>query len=210
MIKRTRGGAAPLPHVRVGPTIAESRRTNPKEKQWIGRTAASLVSDDDTIMIDGGFTTYQVAQNMTARNLTIITNSLDVAQAMVGREEVVLLMIGGELTATTGTNTGPMSEHQIRQYCANTAILGADAVSPEEGLTSPNPLTAQTKTAMIRASQRLIVVADHTKLGRFAQHRVVPSADIDILITDAEADPSVVEAFRAMGVEVITAGADTI
>jgi len=205
LIKRTRGGATAFPHVRVGPTIAESRRLNPTEKEWIGRAASLLVNDDDTLMIDGGFTTYQVARHIMAANLTVITNSLDVAREMASREQVTLLMIGGEMSATTGTNTGPMAEHQIMQYWSDVAILGADAVSPDEGLTSPNPLTAQTKRAMIQSSHRLVVVADYSKLGRFSPYRVASCEQIDTLVTDCRADPSVVESFRNAGVEVILA-----
>ena len=101
--------------MRVGPTIAESRKLNPAEKEWIGTAAAMLVSNDDTLMIDGGFTTYQVAMHIKATNLTVISNSIDVAQAMATRADVTLLMIGGEMNIVTGTNTGPTAEYQIMQ-----------------------------------------------------------------------------------------------
>lgn len=206
LIERTRGGASPSPHVRVGPTLAESRLINPSEKELIGKAASSLVSDDDTLMIDGGFTTYQVSRCVQSTNLTIITNSLDVAQAFAARETTIVIVIGGELNSATGTLTGSVAEQQIRAYCADWAILGADAVSPEEGLTSPNPLTAQTKKAMIESSHGLIVVADHTKLGRFSPHRVAPCSAIGALVTDDRADPGIVEAFRDSGINVIVAG----
>lgn len=206
LIKRTRGGAAPSQHVRVGPTLAESRLINPSEKDIIGKAASGLVSDDDTLMIDGGFTTYQVARHIQSTNLTVITNSLDVAQILATRESIIVITIGGELNPVTGTLTGPVAEQQILGYWADWAILGADAVSPGEGLTSPNPLTAQTKKAMIQSSHCLIVVADHTKLGRFAPHRVAPCSAIGTLVTDDKADPGIVEAFRNAGVNVIVAG----
>lgn len=205
LINRTRGGAAPSPHVRAGPTIAESRSINPAEKERIGKAAAALIGDGATLMFDGGFTTYQVARQIQARDLTVITNSLDIVQALLGSEGVTLVVIGGELSVVTGTNLGPLAEGQIQQLWANTAILGADAISPAEGLSSPIHTTAQTKKAMIAASKGLIVVADHTKLGKFAPYRVTGCDAVDILITDDKADPALLDEFRAVGIRVIVA-----
>lgn len=207
LIRRTRGGAIPQSHIRTGATLAESRRINPAEKEIIGRLAATLVCDDDTLLFDGGFTTYQVARHLQARQLTIITNSLDVIQVVAGRDSVTLIVIGGELSVVTGTNLGPKTAEEIGQFLADKAILGADAVSPTNGLSSPNLLTTQTKKAMIEASRELIVVADHTKLGRFSPYRVADCDSIKTLVTDDKADPEMIKAFRNLGVEVLVATA---
>lgn len=207
LIRRTRGGAMPQSHIRTGATLAESRKSNPSEKEIIGRAAAALVHDDDTLLFDGGFTTYQVARQLQAKQLTIISNSLDVIQVMAGREGVTLIVIGGELSVVTGTNLGPKTAEEIGQFWADKAILGADAVSPTNGLSSPNLLTAQTKKAMIEASRELIIVADHTKLGRFSPYRVADCGSIRTLVTDDKADPEILQAFRNLGVEVLVAAA---
>lgn len=205
LVSRTRGGAAPSPQVRTGHTLAESRKINPTEKELIGRAAAQLVRSGDTLMIDGGFTTYQVACQITASGITVVTNSVDVVQALAGRRDVTMVVIGGGLNVETGTIAGPMAAKQILQFGADRAILGADAISPKTGLSSPSALTVQTKKAMIGRSREVVVVADSTKLGRVALYEVAPLDVVGTLVTDDRADESVLEAFRAAGVHVIVA-----
>ncbi|HOE65117.1 MAG TPA: DeoR/GlpR family DNA-binding transcription regulator [Candidatus Hydrogenedentes bacterium] len=205
LIERTRGGAAPGRHVRTGPTLAESRKINPVEKERIGRVAASLVKPNDLVVFDGGFTTCQVARHMTASGVTVITNSLDIVQATIGRNDVTLVLIGGEVCLETGTTVGPQAENMLTHLSAGKAILGADAVSPEEGLSSPISSTAQTKKAMAECARELIVVADYSKLGEFALYRVAPVSAITTLVTDDKAEPKLLDAFRDAGVEVIVA-----
>ncbi|HIJ64834.1 MAG TPA: DeoR/GlpR transcriptional regulator [Candidatus Hydrogenedentes bacterium] len=205
LLKRTWGGAAPTRRAWPGPTLAESRKINPVEKERIGRVAADLVNPGDTVMFDGGFTTFQVARHITAADISVVTNSFDVAQAVFGRDDVTLEFIGGALTAASGTTIGPRTAQQIRQLNADKAILGADAISIAEGLSTPNPLIAQTKRAMIEHSRELIVVADYSKLGRFALHRVAPVDAISVLVTDDKADTEILDSLRAAGIDVVVA-----
>lgn len=205
LIRRTHGGAARSASVRIGRTLAESRRTNPAEKERIGRAAAALVKPGETLMIDGGFTTYQVAAHVAASPLTVVTNSFDVAQALFGREGTTLVFLGGTLNLISGTTVGPLAQEQTLQLWADRAILGADAVSPVHGLSSPNAETSQTKKAMVQRAGKLMVVADHSKLGGRAVYHVAPAQSIATLVTDDQAEPGVLEAFRAAGVEVVVA-----
>ncbi|MHB9036330.1 MAG: DeoR/GlpR family DNA-binding transcription regulator [Armatimonadota bacterium] len=205
LIKRTRGGATPSSQGRIGLTITESRRINPTEKEIIGRVAADLIEPGESVMIDGGFTTYQVARHIHAADVKIVTNSLDVAQAVVGRKDVSLILLGGEMLVESGTTVGASTEVQIRGLTVDKAIIGVNAISPEDGLAADNQLTAQTKKAMIERSRELIVVADHSKLGRSALYRVAPIDAVTTLVTDDAADPSILDEFRAAGVEVIVA-----
>ncbi len=207
LIKRTRGGAEPSSRTRIKPTLAESRKTNPVEKELIGRVAAELIEPGDIVMIDGGFTTYQVALNIAAKDVTVVTNSLDVTQALAGREDIRLIVIGGELSAESGSTVGPAAEHQILPLVADKAILGTDAISPEDGISSPNSQIAGAKKAMIQCSRELIVVADYSKLGRSALYRVASADSITTLVTDDRADQGILDVFRASGVEVIVASA---
>ncbi len=208
LIARTWGGAAPR-HVTVGPTLAESRTINPRQKECIGRAAAELVHPDDSVLIDGGFTAYQAARALPAP-LQVVTNSLDVAHALAGREGISLVVIGGNLSAASGTMVGPLTESQLELFHVDKAILGTDALSVEEGLSSPNSQTAQTKRAMIARARERIVVADSSKLGRFALYAVAPLESITTLVTDDQAEPELLEQIRAHGVEVIVASQEGI
>lgn len=210
LIQRTRGGAMPSPRARIGATLAESRRINPTEKELIGRATAELVEPGDILMIDGGFTTYQVARHLQATDITVVTNSIDVLQVLVGREGVTLVLLGGDLNIRSGTTVGTITEHQIRQFNADKVILGTDAVSPEEGISVPLSQTAQTKRAMIEQSREVILAADFSKIGRSTLYRVAPAEAISTLVTDERADKGLLDAFRAVGVEVVVAGQDVL
>lgn len=209
LITRTRGGAAPCPHVRVGPTLSESRRTNPEEKEWIGSATASLVEDGDILMIDGGFTTFQVACNLTASDVSVVTNSLDAIQTLIAMKGITVVVLGGELNLHSGATMGSVTEADALRFRADKAILGVDAISVEEGLTCANPLSVPVKKAMIRCARELIVVADHSKLGRFALHEVSPLQAVTTLVTDDKADQSILDGFRNAGIEVIVASHDS-
>ena len=154
----------PLEHLPIGPTLAESLAMNLPEKECIGREAAKLIEDGDTIILDGGVTTCQVARFLSAQNVSVITNSIDVIQALIPKPGVRIIIVGGELNRSTGTSVGPQADVQLGQLRAAKAILGANALSVEAGLCSPEPLTAQTKRTMAACARELIVVADHTKL----------------------------------------------
>lgn len=203
LITRTRGGASPLQHIRVGTTIAESRHINPEIKERIGLTAARLISDGDTVIFDGGFTTCQVARHLTASNVSVVTNSIDVVEALLHKTGVRIILIGGEVSRTSGTAVGPQTEMQLAQIQATKAILGADALSLEAGLCSPDPQTAQTKRTMTGCARELIVVADHTKLGKYATYKATPMEEINTLVTDSEAPAELIEAFKQAGIRVI-------
>lgn len=205
LLKRVRGGAVSAPQPYLGRTLAESRASNPQVKEQIGRAAAALLSPGDCLMLDGGFTAYQVAKHLPPGPFSVVTNSFDVAQVLVDRTDVSLVLIGGTLNVRTGTTVGGLAEQQILQHSADKAVLGTDAVSLQEGVTSPNPDTARTKKAIVARSRILIVVADHTKLGRLEVHHVAPAQAITTLVTDAKADKSLVAAFRAAGVDVVLA-----
>ena len=127
------------------------------------------------------------------------------ANALINRDDVTLVIIGGELSRVSGTTVGPTTDSQLALIRADKAIIGANAVSPVEGVSSPNPFTAQTKRTMIHGARDVIVVADHTKLGQLTTYSVAPVESISTLVTDDKADEDILEAFRAAGVEVILA-----
>ena len=208
LIKRTRGGAAPSAQRQVGLTVAESRRVNPIEKELIGQVAAELVEPGESVMMDGGFTTYQVARHIQANNVKVVTNSFDVVQALIGRGDIGLVVLGGEMLFDSGTTVGPSAERQIREMTADKAIIGINGISPEDGLYADKQSTAQTKIAMIERSKEVIIVADYSKLGRSALYNVAPIESVTTLVTDDKADEAILNAFRNAGVEVLVASAN--
>lgn len=205
LLLRTRGGAVRSQMVAFDRSASESGTINVESKERIGKAAAALISAGETVMLDAGSTTRQVVKHLQAPNMTLVTNSFDAAIAGMAKPDVDLIMVGGLLRTHGSATIGPTAEDQIALFKADTAILGMNAISPKDGLTTPNLLVAQIKRAMIAQSNRLIVVADHTKLGMSALCKVAPMEEADILVTDEEADPEILSAIRALGVEVIIA-----
>ena len=205
MIRRLRGAAEPCEIARSVITLADSRRMNPVEKELIGRAAAALIAPSDCVMLDGGFTTYQVARYLSAHDLTVVTNSLDVAQAVAGRKDISLVVLGGLLMVESGATVGATTERQVMELAADKAILGANAFLPDDGLFADMQLAAEVKKAMIRSCREVIVVADASKLCKSALYRAASLEEVGTLVTDDRADEAVLEAIRRAGVKVIVA-----
>jgi DeoR/GlpR family transcriptional regulator of sugar metabolism len=217
--RRTHGGAILLESVQTreangaeAVSIEEKRLVERfdvqrAEKEAIGRAAAALVGDGQTVAIDGGTTTYEVARNLgDKRHLTIITCVLnDVWQELVSRSDIQIFFTGGFLRAESLSMVGEIAEATVRNFWASKAILGIDGISTERGFTVLNFLEASVKKRMIEASQELIFVADHTKFGKVAP---IPVAHVDCkctVITDWRAPAQYVDTLRARGVQVIVA-----
>jgi DeoR/GlpR family transcriptional regulator of sugar metabolism len=177
------------------------------EKEAIGRAAAALIGDEETIAIDGGTTTYEVARNLgDSRHLTIITCVLnDIWQDLVTRSNLQIFFTGGFLRAESFSMVGEIAETALRSFWANKAILGIDGISCERGFTALNFLEASVKKRMIEVSQELIFVADHTKFGKVAP---IPVAHVErecTVITDWRAPVHYINTLRERGVRVIVA-----
>jgi len=205
LLLRTRGGAVKAHMVAYDRPVTESGTINMDLKDKIARAAAEFISPGETVMLDAGSTTSQVVKHLHASSLTLVTNSFDAVISAMSKPEIDLLMVGGLVRSHGGATIGPTAEDQIRLFKADTAVLGMNGVSPDDGLTTPNLLVAQVKREMIAQSNRLILVADHTKLGVSALCKVAPMDTVEVLVTDEHADPEVLDAIRALGVQVVVA-----
>jgi DeoR/GlpR family transcriptional regulator of sugar metabolism len=214
LARRTHGGAVltqsvPSPKI---PALEEAKLTNRfavqhLEKAAIGRAAAGLIKDGETIMIDGGTTTYEVVRNLgDKRNLTVITSVLnDLWSELVSKGDMQIFLTGGFLRPESLSLVGEAAETMLHGFRASKAILGIDGISVEHGFTALNFMEASVKKRMIEASQELIIVADSTKLGKVC---LVPVAQVSsdcTLVTDWHAPSSYVNALRGHGLRVIQA-----
>ncbi|MGB9619740.1 MAG: DeoR/GlpR family DNA-binding transcription regulator [Armatimonadota bacterium] len=205
ILVRTRGGAVKSQMVAFDRPVTESGALDVELKEKIGRAAAQLISPGETVMADAGSTVYQVVKHLQAANVTLVTNSFNSALVAMSKPDMDLIMIGGLARVHAGATVGPSAEDQIAMLKADTAVLGINGISLKDGLTTPNLLVAQVKREMINHSNRLIIVADHTKLGVSALCKVAPLDAVEILVTDDKADPEMVAGIRSLGVEVILA-----
>ncbi len=196
---RTRGGAlatatsAPTP-VAAPPTDAKSR---------IGRTAAGLIDDGSTILLLGGSTTAAVLPIIRDRSLTVVTNGLDVALHLRDAPDITLVVLGGYLHRDQMTLLGPMTDAAMGDLHVDAIIAGAWGVDVEPGVTGNKIVQAGPHHAMLNHADRLIVVADASKLGRRGTTVFAPIERVDVLVTDTDAASDVVGRVRQRGVDVL-------
>jgi DeoR/GlpR family transcriptional regulator of sugar metabolism len=184
-LRRTHGGAvwnqdgAPLP------PLEERTGRQLEEKRWIGELASSLIQNGDTVLLDGGTTTLEVAREIlgTGKRVQVVTNSLPIAQMFAANPGSDLVVLGGYVYPRTGVALGSSTMRMLEDLHAHVAILSAGGIT-KEGLFNSNLLLVETERAMMRRAERVIVVADHTKLGRRALTWLCALDDIDDLVVD--------------------------
>jgi len=208
LLKRTHGGAIAIVNVQFEPSLFERECKNLQLKSRIGRLAVDLIKDRETIILDSGTTTYQIAKNIKKKNfneLTIITNSIPIAYELMNRPNIHLIVLGGECRSLTGALVGSFTEDMLRSLYVDKVFLGTNGLSLERGLTAPNPTEAHTKTIMVKSAKKRIGVLDHTKIGQEYLVSFCPLSSLDVLIIDREVPSEYVELFKSEGIEVLLA-----
>lgn len=176
------------------------------EKTRIGKAAAQLIHPHQTIILDSGSTTAEIAQQIRRRRvypLAVVTNALNITLELHRIPQMTLIMLGGILRQTSDSMVGPQAERVLRELNADHLFLGVDALDPETGMSTPDILEAQLNALMIDVSREVTIVADSSKLGRRSLSVIGPVERAQRLITDTAADPAMVAAIRARGVEVV-------
>lgn len=181
-IRRTRGGAA---YVGESLSTFEDRRSRAAEdKQRIGRKAAELINSGETIILDGGTTTLEVARHLTGKSLQVVTNSLPTVNLLVGASNIELIYLGGYVYPKTGVALGSLTVEALKGIHARRLVMSAGGIT-EAGLFNSNSLLVETERQMMQAADEVIVVADSGKLGHSELARLCPLDDIDRLVVDA-------------------------
>jgi DeoR family transcriptional regulator, fructose operon transcriptional repressor len=206
LVRKTHGGV--LRH--IAPPAAFEKRVGiePELKTALGARAAELVEEGDAIIIDGATTALSVAHSLRVNKAKVLTNSLEVAQIIVQRPKLELIMLGGKWDAIHRQMVGAATIEQLQRYRVDKLFVGIGALDRRDGLTEPTEEDAAVKRAMMESAQQVIGLADHTKLGRVSFACVLPASAIDVLVTDDMADCS---AFEDLNWQVIRvqASADT-
>jgi DeoR/GlpR family transcriptional regulator of sugar metabolism len=186
--------------------FAAREATAAAEKAAIGRAAAELVAEDETVVLDAGTTTFQVARALGGRSLQVVTNSLPIANVLASEARIELVFVGGFIYPRTGAALGPLANEVLARVHANKAVMGCAGIN-EDGLYNANTLMVESQRRMVEAADEVIVVADHTKFGKRALARLMDLSEIDRLVTDAEPDAAWRRRFDDHGVQVIVAAA---
>ncbi|MFO7169876.1 MAG: DeoR/GlpR family DNA-binding transcription regulator [Chloroflexota bacterium] len=175
--------------------------------QRIGRAAADLLASGERVALGAGRTTTQVARALRGRrSLTVVTNGLNIALELAADQGIEVLCTGGAVDGRFFTLTGPMTERALRSHYFDVAVIGVSGVSAEAGLTVNSPRNAVALELMIDHALRVVVVADHSKLGRIGFARLAPLDAVDTLVTDERPPDELCDALRDSGVELVVAG----
>jgi DeoR family transcriptional regulator, aga operon transcriptional repressor len=203
-LERTHGGALRRQDDDDQP-IKVKRTLHHAEKVRIAKAAAALIQDGETVILDSGTTTAEIAKQirkLEVQSINVITNALNIAALLTDVPAVRLIMPGGILRPESNSLSGHMAEAALANLQADRLFLGADGLDPERGVMTPHLPEAQLNAKMIEISRQVIVVADSSKLMRRNISLIARVEQLHMIITDAGADPDVVAELRRRGVEV--------
>jgi DeoR/GlpR family transcriptional regulator of sugar metabolism len=201
---RSHGGA-----VRYEPTqdypLKVKATLHRSEKSRIGEAAANLVRPNETVILDSGTTTVEIAKELkrARRKITVITSALNIASELADAPEISLIMLGGLLRTLSYSFVGPQAETMLRDLHADRLFLAVDGFTLEHGPFTSDVLEAQLNALMMTVSREVTVVADSTKLGRRGPFRIGPLEKVHRLITDVRAPKDFTEVLCEKGIDVM-------
>lgn len=204
--QRTHGGVfytGPSPKLQH---FDQRQKTHWEKKRLIAEAASRLIEDGDTILLDGGSTTYELARLLVHRPLQVVTNSLPVANLFTS-SHADLVMIGGYVHGRTGVSLGPYANEMIADLNVGRAVLSIAGLN-DNGYYNSNLLLVETERAMMKAADEVVIVADSTKFGRTSLARLCELSKADILVVDNEITDEWREKLNNAGVKLIIAEAN--
>ncbi|HZR51416.1 MAG TPA: DeoR/GlpR family DNA-binding transcription regulator [Streptosporangiaceae bacterium] len=211
LVTRTRGGAI-AGNVSYDLPLRYKTARHAAEKQRIGRAAAELIPPGSTVALNGGTTTSEVARALATRPdlqegdpaITVVTNALNIANELAVRQQVKIVLTGGVARGQSYELIGPLATLVLAELTIDWAILGVDALDTRNGATAHHEGEASINRLMATRAERVMIVADSSKLGKRAFARVCAADEIDTVVTDREAADGSLSGFTERGISVIT------
>ena len=186
--------------------ILERESEQPDEKARIGRMVSSLIADRETVFLGSGTTVFEVAKNLRDRkNLTVITNSLPVLNALAGLREVTVISLGGMLRDSELSFIGHITEQALAEVRVDKVVMGTRGISLEHGLTNDYLPETLTDRAILKIGREVIIAADHTKVNRVSAALLAPLNVMHTFVTDSKTDKKFLQALKKIGIDVIVA-----
>jgi DeoR family transcriptional regulator, fructose operon transcriptional repressor len=206
VLRRVHGGAIPVERLGFEPGLELRSERMVAEKERIAKAALPHLPHEGTVLLDAGTTTMRLAERLPRdHELTIVTNSLEIATMVTHHPNLNLYLLGGRVRGRTLAAVGSWVTNALQDVFVDVAFIGTNGLSAERGLTTPDQSEAAAKRAMIASSRRSIVLADHTKMGVDHFSRFADLADIAAIITDDGLDRETAAEIEAMGPEVVLA-----
>lgn len=203
-IRRTHGGARVVEPVREEFVFSTRADVESEAKRRIARACAALIPPNQNLFLDAGSTVYFVARELEAGKPHIVTNSLSVANLYASHPEIEMVVSGGVVYPRLQVMVGPLAVQAFEQLSADIAIMGGGGATTD-GVMNSHLLMVEQQKAMLRSAQRVIFCLDHTKIGRKSFSFLCPWKDVDVLVTNREADSKALKKIRKQGVDVVLA-----
>lgn len=204
--QRVHGGVISVEKAPPELPILERKSEQADEKARIGRAAANLVADKETIFLGSGTTVLELARNLRDRkSLTVITNSLPVLNTLAGLKEITVISLGGMLRESELSFIGHIAEQALNEVRVDKVFMGARGLSLEHGLTNDYLQETLTDRAILKIGREVIIIADYSKVNRVATALLAPLDRMSTFITDANADKKFLQALKEQGINVIVA-----
>ena len=204
LLIRTRGGALKAQKVGIDYNLEIKRKKNQKEKEAIGKKAGELVNNGETIILDSGTTTMALAKNLSKKkDLTIISNALNIVSQLVNFPEVKVIVPGGHLRNESLSLIGNSAEQELKNYYCDKLFIGVDGIEASYGISTPNAEEAYLNKVMISIAKEVIVVADSSKFLKKSFAFISSMDKITTIITDANIPEEQHKILLNMGINVI-------
>jgi len=206
LLEQTYGGATIIQSTSYEPPFPSRQIVNAMQKKAIAKRAAELVRDGDTVALDVGTTTLELARCLrTKESLLVLTASTQVALELAGCRNIRVILAGGEVRPGELSVVGEVAVATYERFYVDKAFLGAAAVSSEHGVSDFNLEDTVVKKAMIARAKQVILLADCSKFGKIAFARVCPLNALHMVVTDSGADRRFLSEMERSGVEVVLA-----
>lgn len=205
-LRRVHGGAIPIERLGFEPGFEVRDAVLTAEKERIAKLALEELPEEGAILLDAGSTTARLADALpTDRELTVVTNALHLAARLATRPNLTVLTLGGRVRSRTMAAVDTWAVDQLATIFVDVAFVATNGLSVERGLTTPDPTEAAIKATMLRQARRVILLADHTKVGNDHLVRFGDLGDVDTLITDEGLDDELTADLETAGLRVVRA-----
>lgn len=200
LVLRSHGGAVIPDRILRESPVHERLKAHSDEKRRIGAMAATLIHDGETIILDSGTTTLEIARCIKSRqNLQVITNGVNIAAELLDARDVQTFIVGGTLRRDSASIVGRTTEDMFDQFSADKLFLSGAGCDPDFGVSGANLEETTVNRAMLRIAREIILVADASKFSRRSMSRIAPLSEIDIVISDTGLSIEIQEKLRHIG-----------
>ena len=204
LVQRSHGGAMLPDTIMREPPLQERLKAHAEEKRRIGSMAATMIHDGETIILDSGTTTLEIARQLKKKKgLHIITNGINIAAELLDARDSEVIIVGGTVRGESASISGRFTEEMFDQFSADKLFLSGAGCDPEFGVSGANLEETMVNRAMLRIAREIILVADASKFSRRSMSRIAPFSEIDTVISDKSLSEDIHTKLRSSGCNLI-------